>query len=59
MEYLIYVLIGFAVPAIVIVPIAIWAIRTRLKSEKRYERYDEEYNRYIEAKRKYFEKLGK
>lgn len=52
-----YAICGVLAVAIVIVPIAIWAVRTRLKGEKRYAQYDEEYYRYIRAKRKLIEKL--
>ena len=52
-----YAICGFLAVAIVIVPIAIWAVRSRLKGEKRYAQYDEEYYRYIRAKRKLIEKL--
>ena len=51
-----YAICGCLAVAIVIVPIAIWAVRTRLKGEKRYAQYDEEYYRYIRAKRKLIEK---
>ena len=58
MEDFQYAIIAFVVFAVIIIPIAIWAIRHRLANEKRFEKYEEEYYRYIRAKRKFFEKKG-
>ena len=48
---------GFLGVAIIILPIAIWAVGKRLRRYEREERYEEEYYRYIKAKRQALEKM--